>query len=532
MAKDRKPNFLWISFEDTNPRYGCYGDPVARTPTLDRLAAEGCCWTRCFSTAGVCAPARSAIITGMYAISIGTHHMRTTHANRATPEMPTPYSAVVPHYVKCFTEYLRAAGYYCSNNAKTDYQFTPPLTAWDALGPHAHWRDRPDPDQPFFAVFNPTRTHESGMWPEKCPEPEFDPDAIPLPPYFPDTPVVRQAMARMYTHIARSDQELAQLLQQLDEDGLSENTYIFHWSDHGPLPRGKRWPYDAGIHVPLIARGPGIEAGQVCGDLVSTVDLGPTMLSLAGLMCPPTCRAARFWAAKPNRRESTSTRAATGTTRRTTWCEPCATAALSTSATTGQTSPTWRGFPIAIGTPLCRRCGACTWPTSWTRPQSAMFRYPRPVEELYDTEADPHEIDNLAANPQYQPERDRLRGALDEWLEEVGDMGRMAESEMVRQWYPDGQQPQTAPPVCVPICADSLGTEPALEGGTFRGPLLVQLHCATQGASMAYAVDDDPHWHLYTEPLRMEVGTTTLRAKAIRIGYEESQETRATFVVE
>ena len=164
--------------------------------------------------------------------------------------------------------------------------------------------------------------------------------------------------------------------------------------------------------------------------------------------------------------------------------------------------------------------------------QSAMFRYPRPVEELYDTEADPHEIDNLAANPQYQPERDRLRGALDEWLREVGDMGRMAESEMVRQWYPDGRQPQTAPPVCVPICVDSPGTEPALEGGTFQGPLLVQLHCATQGASMAYALDDDPLWHLYTEPLCMEAGTTTLRAKAIRIGYEESQETCATFVVE
>ena len=298
---DRRPNILWISFEDTNPFYGCYGDPVARTPNLDRLAAEGCRWTHCFSTAGVCAPARSAVITGMYPISIGTHHMRTTHTNDATPELPTPYSAVLPHYVKCFTEYLRAAGYYCTNNAKTDYQFTPPLTAWDEIGNRAHWRSRPDADQPFFAVFNPTRTHESGMWAEdsrpssgrtgpshdEAVLAEFDPDAIELPPYFPDTPKVREAMARMYSNIEHSDLVLGQLLLELEEDGLADNTVVVHWSDHGPLPRGKRWPYDSGIHVPLIARWPGrIQPGGVSDQLVSTVDLAPSALSVAGVENP------------------------------------------------------------------------------------------------------------------------------------------------------------------------------------------------------------------------------------------------------
>jgi len=159
----KRPNILWISFEDTNPRYGCYGDPVARTPHLDELASQGCRWPRCFSTAGVCAPARSAVITGMYPTSMGTHHMRTTHTNPATPELPTPYSAVLPHYVKCFTEYLRAAGYFCTNDVKTDYQFDPPRTAWDELSRGAHWRHRPDPQQPFFAVWNLDETHESGM---------------------------------------------------------------------------------------------------------------------------------------------------------------------------------------------------------------------------------------------------------------------------------------------------------------------------------------------------------------------------------
>ena len=116
MTEQTTVNFLWISFEDTNPLYGCYGDSIARTPNIDSLAREGCLWTNAFSTAGVCAPARSSIITGMYPISIGTHHMRTGHTNTFTPEMPTPYSAVIPHYVRCFTEYLRTAGYYCSNN--------------------------------------------------------------------------------------------------------------------------------------------------------------------------------------------------------------------------------------------------------------------------------------------------------------------------------------------------------------------------------------------------------------------------------
>ena len=126
-----------------------------------------------------------------------------------------------------------------------------------------------------------------------------------------------------------------------------------------------------------------------------------------------------------------------------------------------------------------------------------------------------------------------MRAALDEWLEEVGDMGRIPESEMVRNWYPEGRQPETAPVVCVPVCAESPGMEPALEGGSFQGPVLLQLHCATQGASIAYTFDEGetPHWLLYTEPLRLETGERQVRARAIRIGYAESPEIRARFMV-
>jgi hypothetical protein len=165
-------------------------------------------------------------------------------------------------------------------------------------------------------------------------------------------------------------------------------------------------------------------------------------------------------------------------------------------------------------------------------PQDIMFR-PRPVEELYDTVADSWEIHNLAADPAYEPELERLREALDDWRAEVGDLGEMPEADMVRAWYPNGERPQTAAPLFAPICEQSPGTDAGTEGGTFTAPVLLQLHCCTQGASIAYTFEtgEEPHWLLYSQPLRLPVGTTTARARAIRIGYLESEETAATFVV-
>lgn len=535
MTGTKRPNILWVSFEDTNPFYGCYGDRVARTPNVDRLAGGGCRWTNAYSTAGVCAPARSAVITGMYPISIGTHHMRTAHTNRFAPDLPTPYSAVVPHYVKCFTEYLRAAGYYCTNNVKTDYQFGPPLTAWDELSTSAHWRNRPNPEQPFFAVFNPTRTHESGMWPENCPEIAFDPGAIELPPYFPDTPKVREAMARMYTNIEYCDGILGELLQQLEEDGLAENTVVFHWSDHGPLPRGKRWPYDSGIHVPLIVRWPGhLDPGSVSEQLVSTIDLGPTILSIAGVDIPrhmqgqaflgPQASAPREYVyASRDRYDESYDMVRAARDRRFKYIRNYR-----------PELPYLLWIPYRNRHPIVQEMWRLYLAGKLEGPQLLMFQPRRPVEELYDTQADPHEIHNLAGDLAYQPQLERLRRALDAWIGQVGDMGEVPETEMVRQWYPGGEQPQTAPPLFIPIGEPSPGVEPAPEGGTFAGPLLVQLYCATQGASMAYTFEegDDPHWQLYGEPLRLPAGQTTLRARAIRIGYGESLESVATFRVE
>jgi len=534
MPEGRRPNILWISFEDTNPFYGCYGDPVARTPNLDRLASEGCLYTHAFSTAGVCAPARSAIITGMYPISIGTHHMRTTHTNPFTPEMPTPYSAVVPHYVRCFTEYLRAAGYYCTNNVKTDYQFDPPFTAWDELSREAHWRNRPDPDQPFFAVFNLTRTHESGMWPEKCPQITFDPDEIEVPPYYPDTPKVREALARMYTNIEYNDRILGELLRQLEEDGLAENTVVFHWSDHGPLPRGKRWPYDAGIHVPLIVRWPGvIEPGSVSDRLISTIDLGPTVLSIAGVEIPYHMQGRAFLGeqAAPPRKYVYATRDRYDESYD--MVRAVRDKRFKYIRNYRPDLPYLLWIPYRNRHPILQEMWRLYLEGKLEGPQLLMFRSRRPVEELYDTQSDPYEINNLAYDPEYRPVLERMRRALDEWLEEVGDMGRISEEEMVRRWYPEGRQPQTAPPLFIPICEENPGLEPAPKGGTFTAPVLLQIHCATQGASIGYTFEDGerPHWKLYTEPIRLPLGETRIRAKAIRIGYRESEESVANFKI-
>ncbi|MBS3764325.1 MAG: sulfatase, partial [Planctomycetes bacterium] len=504
MSKDR-PNILWISFEDTNPFYGCYGDSVARTPNLDQLAAEGCRWPNTFSTTGVCAPSRSAIITGMYPISIGTHHMRTAHTNEATPEMPTPYSAVVPHYVKCFSEYLRAEGYYCTNNVKTDYQFEPPVTAWDELSTEAHWRNRPDADQPFFAVFNPTETHESGMWPEKCPDPTFDPDDMVLPPYFPDTEKVRLAMARMYTHIENNDRYLGELLDQLQEDGLAENTIVFHWSDHGPMPRGKRWPYDSGVHVPMIVRWPGeLEPGSVSDRLISTLDLGPTVLSAVGVNIPPHMQGRAFLG------EETASPREYVFMSRDRYDETYDMIRAARDKRFKYIRHHRPELPYLLWIPFRNRHPIVE---EWWRlhledelewPENIMFQS-RPVEELYDTQNDPWEINNLADDPDHQSELQRLRAAVEQWRSDVGDMGEIPESEMVEQWYPNGEQPQTASPVLIPICEENYGRSPAGDENSLAGPALLQFHCATQGASMTYTTeqDDDARWHLYTDPIRL-----------------------------
>jgi arylsulfatase A-like enzyme len=538
MSRKTPLNFLWVSYEDTSPRYGCYGDPVARTPHTDGLAADGCLWTNAFCTAGVCAPSRASIITGCYAISTGCHHMRTTHRNRNTPEMPTPYSACLPAHIKPFTQYLRAAGYFCTNNKKCDYQFDPPRTAWDELGEHAHWRNRPDPGQPFFSVFNPTNTHESGQWPEKGGEPETDPDSVTLPPYLPDTPEARKALARQYDHIAENDALMGRLLAELEEDGLAENTVVMHWSDHGEgLPRSKRWPYDTGIRIPLIVRWPGvIEPGQRSEELVSLVDLAPTLLSLAGLPLPTHLHGRPFIGPKAARRtyiHAHRDRFDEAYDR----IRAVRDARFKYLRNYHPELPSLLWIPYRDRHPIMREIWKRRAEGTLEPAQAWFARETRPPEELYDVVADPWEMNNLADDPAHAGDLARLRAECDQWLAEVGDLGDWDEADMKRRWYPDGEKPTTAAPIAVrlgDVSPESITDSAQVLRGDGQNavptPALLGLHCATQGASIAYTFDtgeaDDPtvHWKLYSAPLRLKPGTYALRARAIRIGFEESAE--------
>lgn len=531
-----RPNIIWISNEDMSPRLGAYGDATARTPVLDRLAGESVRYTRAFTTAPVCAPSRAAIITGMYQTAIGAQHMRTTEDR--VPELPGPYLAVPPFYVKAFPEYLRAAGYYTTNRAKTDYQFGAPFTIWDDLGRDAHWRHRADKSQPFFSVFNLEVTHESQIFPSsparKGKALVTDPAKIQVPPYYPDTPLVREELARVYDNIADMDAQVGEILKQLEDDGLSDNTIVFYWSDHGDgVPRAKRSLYDSGLRVPLMIRWPKStgstgKPGSVSDDLVSFIDLAPTVLALAGveipthlqgrvLLGPGAAPAPAFVFAARDRMDIEYDMMRSARDRRFLYIR--------------NFSPE---LPYA-GHVIYRNQSAIM--QEWLRlqaerkltgPAALWMRTARPAEELYDTEVDPHQIHNLSAEPAHHATLARMRSAMTEWMARTGDQGLINEPEMIQRMWPGGVQPETAQPYIVPRrTTDAPARQASMK---IEGPTEVVIYVPTQGASIGYTTEDGPApaWRLYTGPIRVE-GPMTLRAKAIRYGYKESAETRVTF---
>ena len=531
MNNQSLPNVLWITFEDTSPRFGCYGDPLARTPNVDRLASEGMLFRNAFSTAGVCSPARCAVITGMYAPSIGAHHHRTSNA-ALTSYLPTPYEAVPPAYVKLLPEYLRARGYYCTNNAKTDYQFTPPFTAWDENGTRAHWRNRPQ-GKPFFAVFNLGVTHESGMW-RPYDELRTNPDEVKLPPYLPDTEKSRKALALHYDNLEIADRAAGELLRQLEEDGLADNTIVFVWSDHGEgIPRSKRWLYDSGIRVPLIVRWPGhLKPGSVNDQLVSTVDLAPTVLSLIGIPVPAHLQGQPFLGPEARPREyiyAARDRHDEGYDM----VRAVRDARFKYIRNYFPEKPYFDWVPYGHQHAILQELWRLHAENRLEGPKAALMADGRPPEELYDCESDPFEIRNLAADPAYRHVLERMRKELDDWRARIRDLGDIPEDRLKEMMWPGGIQPQTAPVQFVPINELHPGLKDVPAGGTYRAPVLLMLYCATQGASIAYTTEpgDHPRWKLYTSPFPLPEGETTIRAKAVRIGYRPSEERSAVFRV-
>ncbi len=287
-----RPNILWITSEDNSPYLGCYGDGLAQTPHLDALAAQGVRYRRAFANAPVCSTARTTLITGMYASSLGVQNHRS--------------SVAIPERFKLYPEHLRAAGYYCTNNSKTDYNVASSRNVWDESSKKAHYKNRA-PDQPFFAVFNFTTSHESQV----APKPDktsfrVPPEKIVLPPYHPDTPEIRRDWANYYDQMTRLDEQVGEVLAELEKAGLAEDTIVFYYGDHGgALPRGKRNIHDSGTRVPLIIRFPKkwaqhapAAAGAWVEDPVSFVDFPATVFSLCGVEIPAHYEGRAFLGAK------------------------------------------------------------------------------------------------------------------------------------------------------------------------------------------------------------------------------------------
>jgi N-sulfoglucosamine sulfohydrolase len=505
-AQTKRPkerlNILWISCEDISPDLGCYGDDYAVTPNLDSFALQGCRYTNAFVSFPVCAPTRSSIITGVHPGTLGTMHMRTKNKG---------YEAVVPEGVKCFTEYLRGAGYYCTNQSKTDYQFKTPFTAWDECNKKAHWRNRPK-GMPFFSVINLTTTHESKCWPRKNEKLVHDPAKAVVPPYYPDTPLVRENLARYYDNITRMDGQAGEILRQLEEDGLAENTVVFFWSDHGRgLPRCKRWPYDSGLRVALMIRRPGrIEAGTVSDELVNLIDLAPTVLSIAGIEVPAYMQGqVLLGEQKAKQREYVfggRNRMDLGAND---YIRTARDKRYRYIRNFTPEVPYAQQIEYMEKMPIMKEWRRLNAEGKLTGAQKLFFQHPKPVEELYDTLNDPYEINNLADSSAHKNILLRMRGELDRWIERTGDLGGVDEEELIERMWPGRKQPVTAEPV--------FETTKKTAGKT-----VMKITCGTKNASIGYRIGGQDRWRIYTGPITIRDGDI-VEARAIRIGYKESK---------
>jgi len=437
------PNILWITCEDTGPQLGCYGDSYAQTPHLDRLAARGMRYLNAWSNAPVCAPARTAIIMGVYPTSLGAEHMRSLVA--------------LPPQMRMYPQFLRQRGYYCTNNSKEDYNVEKPGQVWDESSPRAHWRNR-RPGQPFFAIFNLTMTHESQI--RTRPHTfKHDPAKVRVPTYHPDTPEVRQDWAQYYDRITEMDTQAGKLLAELDQAGLAQDTIVFFYGDHGSgMPRSKRWPYNSGLHVPLIVYVPErwkhlapkeYVPGGTSSRMVGFVDLAPTLLSLAGIQPPDWMQGHAL--AGPY--QTPAPEYAFGFRGR-----------MDERIDMVRSVRDQRYVYIRNYMPHLIYGQHVSYmfqtPTTqvWQRlyregklaPAQRSFWEPKPPEELYDLTADRDEVRNLANSPEHQAVLARMRKALRDHVLSVRDVGYLPEAELHRRavgssMYEFGHDPKRYP---------------------------------------------------------------------------------------
>lgn len=418
-----RPNILWIIGEDFSPDLGCYGNRGVHTPNIDRLAAQGVLYTNAFVTAPVCSASRSALATGMYQTSIGAHNHR-SHRDDGYK---------LPAGVRLFTEHLREAGYHTSNlkggelegTGKTDFNFNV-----DKPYDGADWSERGQ-GQLFYAQINFSETHRAF---KRFPDRPIDPRSIELPPYYPDHPAMRLDWALYLETAQHLDRKVGRVLERLDKEGLAEDTVVIFFGDHGrPMPRGKQFLYEGGIHIPLIVRIPekyrprGFAPGTRNDGLISSIDITATTLSLAGVQPPANLEGRPFLGpgARPrdhivcarDRCDETVDRIRAVRTRQHKYIRNF----YPDRPYTQQNIYKDTSYPPLQ---IMRQLQAAG---KLTVAQASFMASQRPEEELYDLDADPYEISNLAASAEQKQTLERLRGLLEAWVEQTKDKGAIAE---------------------------------------------------------------------------------------------------------
>lgn len=413
------PNILWIVSEDNSPFIGAYADEFATTPHIDKLAGRSVLYENAFASAPVCAPARSTLITGVYPTAMGTQHMRSTNP--------------IPPQIRFFPHYLREAGYYTSNNDKKDYNTVDQPEAWNESSKTASYKNR-KPGQPFFAVFNIGISHESSLH-QPVAQLRHDPEQVPIPPYHPSTPEMKQDWAQYYDKVEDMDARVGEILHELEDSGLAESTIVFYYGDHGgALGRSKRFMYESGLLVPLIIHFPEmykhlepVEAGTSTDRIVTFVDFAPTVLSLAGLPVPGYMQGHAFLGEQQTGPQQYAFAFRGRMDERIDMVR----------AVRDQQFRYIRNYmPHKIYAQYIDYLWKAPSMRSWEKAflegklneVQSRFWKAKPVEELFDVRNDPHNINNLALDPDYKKVLDRMREENRKWMLQVRDVGFIPEA--------------------------------------------------------------------------------------------------------
>tara|TARA_B110000263_G_C15302338_1_gene508626 strand:- start:113 stop:1516 length:1404 start_codon:yes stop_codon:yes gene_type:complete len=437
-----KPNIVWLVAEDQSQYFfPFYGDNSVTLPNISQLLENGIVYDGMNSPYPVCAPARSAIITGMYPNSIGTGNMRAYHYNRTVRTdnesiLGFPYySSKLAEQIKPFTQILRENGYYTTNNSKMDYNFKLREDAWDESSKEASWEKR-NKDQPFFSVFNFGVTHESQIWLRDKQELKVDPNDLSVPPFFPNDSLTRHALAVNYSNLVEMDKQMGEIIDKLKDQGLYENTYIFFYSDHGgPFPRHKRAIYDTGSKVPLVIKFPKrIKVKEKRNyDFLNFIDFAPTILSIVGLEIPKVYQGIAFLGSKKSKnKRNYSYTASDRFDEVTDRIRAVKTKKHKYIRNYDTNKPHALNNSYRTQMALMRHLTALNESNLLSAEQKLWFNVPKNLEEFYDLENDPFELNNLIGEKKYSKEIENLRIQLDNWIDQINDPVNIPENELVK----------------------------------------------------------------------------------------------------